>query len=102
MASSATLYFNGKIVTCAGDKPEYAEAVVTNDDSIVFVGALDAAKSTFPNGTPKDLAGKTLVPGFIDPHSHFFQSLVFSTLLTSLHCDLLNAIRAWRMDFGLF
>ena len=36
--SSDKIYHNGPILTMAGDKPTYVEALVVNDGKILFVG----------------------------------------------------------------
>ncbi len=69
--SVETLYFNGDIITMATEKPQYVEALVENEGKIVFVGSLKEAEKTFEAQRKIDLKGKTLLPGFIDPHSHF-------------------------------
>jgi predicted amidohydrolase YtcJ len=67
----ATVYFGGDILTMVGDKPNYVEAVVTQQGKIVFVGDKSAAISNYPAQlTQVDLQGKTLMPGFIEPHVH--------------------------------
>ncbi|MEZ7917274.1 MAG: amidohydrolase [Patiriisocius sp.] len=65
------LYYGGDILTMSGDKPNYVESIVTNSDTIVFVGRLLEAKQLFPNAAQTNLNGKTLLPGFIDAHAHF-------------------------------
>ncbi|GMR17026.1 MAG: amidohydrolase [Gammaproteobacteria bacterium] len=74
-AATVRIYLHGRILTMAGDTPEYAEAVATRDGRIVFVGAEKDALSRYPGAQRRDLAGKTLLPGFIDPHSHFMFAL---------------------------
>jgi predicted amidohydrolase YtcJ len=70
--NTATVYYGGDIITMAGDKPEYAEALVINDGKIVFVGASDEAMDVAGKGHKMiDLKGKTLLPGLIDGHAHF-------------------------------
>lgn len=71
LVSSTQLYYNGDIITMNSEKPEYAEAIVIQNGKIVFVGSKTEAKSKFVNAEKTDLKGKTLLPGFIDPHSHF-------------------------------
>lgn len=73
MSSTETsqLFFNGDIITMNSDTPEYAEAVVEQNGKIVFVGNKKDAESKFSDAKKIDLKGKTLLPGFIDPHSHF-------------------------------
>ena len=69
--SLATLYYGGDIITMSGDEPSYAESIVTNMDSIVFVGTLSEAEELFPSSKKTNLKGTTLLPGFIDAHAHF-------------------------------
>ncbi len=58
-----------------GDKPKYVEAVVVTDGKIVFVGSdSEAMKQKVASTVVKDLGGKTLLPGFVDAHSHFINS----------------------------
>lgn len=68
---SSQLYFNGDIITMEEDTPKYVEAIVTQNGKIVFVGSQSDATSKYKNSEKIDLKGKTLLPGFIDPHSHF-------------------------------
>lgn len=65
------LYYGGDIITMKGDAPSYAEALVTNGKTIMFVGSLNEAKKLFASAQTKNLNGKTLLPGFIDAHAHF-------------------------------
>jgi predicted amidohydrolase YtcJ len=61
----------GPILTMEGAEPATAEAVVVDDGRIVFVGSkADALKRKGGGTVVKDLAGKTLMPGFIDGHAH--------------------------------
>lgn len=71
-----SIYLNGDILTMNGDRPNYAEAVAVKDGKIVFVGEKSQVLKLKGNDTQiKDLQGKTLLPGFIDPHSHFVFAL---------------------------
>ena len=65
------LYFGGDILTMQGTEPNYVEAIVTNADSILFIGRLSESKELFPSVREVNLNGKTLLPGFIDAHAHF-------------------------------
>ncbi len=66
-----TLYFGGDILTMVNDKATYAEAVVEQAGKIVFVGSKSAARKRFMGElTQVDLQGKTMMPGFIEPHVH--------------------------------
>ncbi len=77
--SNQTVYFGGDIVTMDGDKPQYVEAVVEKDGKIAFTGSKAEAMKKFPKAKKTDLQGKTLLPGFIDPHSHFMSAILMST-----------------------
>jgi predicted amidohydrolase YtcJ len=66
------LYSNGDILTMRGPEPEYVESLAVHDGKILFVGPLaEARKLVGPETKTVDLAGKTLLPGFIDTHGHF-------------------------------
>lgn len=68
------LYYGGDIITMK-EENESPEAVITEKDKIVYVGTLDQAQKLCGSDTEKvNLAGKTLMPSFIDAHSHFFQA----------------------------
>ena len=69
------LFFGGDILTMAGPAPEYVDALLVHDGRIVFAGGLEAAKQQQRAPTKLiDLEGKTLLPGFIDSHSHFLMT----------------------------
>ncbi len=68
----ATLWRGGTIITMDGDTPTMAEAVVERDGKIAFVGQeADARVAAGKNAQVHDLKGATLLPGFVDAHSHF-------------------------------
>ncbi|MFO1039960.1 MAG: amidohydrolase family protein [Geminicoccaceae bacterium] len=72
-----TVYFGGDILTMTGDAPGYVEALAVKNGKIVFAGPRDAA-TAMTDGTSRlvDLGGKTLMPAFIDGHSHYINSLL--------------------------
>ncbi len=66
-----TLYHGGTIITMEGDKPTYVEAVIERDGKIIYAGPKSAAINNFAGKTVDvDLQGKTMMPGFIEPHAH--------------------------------
>ena len=68
------IYFGGKIITVNDLQPE-AEAVAIKRGKIVAVGYRDDVMKFKGSKTALiDLAGKTMLPGFIDPHGHVFNS----------------------------
>lgn len=72
-----TIYYNGAILTMAGKEPAYIDALAVKDGRIVFAGSKDEAFALMGNETRLvDLNGKALLPGFIDGHSHYINSLL--------------------------
>lgn len=71
-ANTTTVYFNGDILTMQGDQPEYVEALVVQNDKILFAGKKEQALTQAgTNPALHDLKGTTLMPGFIDSWGHF-------------------------------
>ena len=70
-ASSAdVIFYGGDIVTMNKAQPT-AEAVAIRDGKIIKVGSLSNAKTLQGSDTKLvNLNGKTLLPGFIEPHVH--------------------------------
>lgn len=70
-----TIFFGGPIVTMAPTN-EIAEAVAVRAGQIVGVGSEMTIRAEFEGGDThlRDLAGATLLPGFIDAHGHFLQN----------------------------
>ncbi len=71
LSNNSTLYYNGSILTMAGESPNIDEALVEKSGEIVFVGSLEQAKEIAGNTAEEfDLNGSTLMPGLIEPHLH--------------------------------
>lgn len=69
-SSSATVFTGGPILTMEDGAPT-AEALAVRDGVIVAVGSLDAARAAAGrNAGTVNLEGRTLLPGFFDPHGH--------------------------------
>ncbi len=66
-----TIYYGGDIITMEGDDPSYVEAVIERDGKIIYAGSRAGAVNNFAGKTIEvDLQGKTMMPGFIEPHAH--------------------------------
>jgi predicted amidohydrolase YtcJ len=64
------IYTGGPIVTMV-DEGDRAEALAVKDGKILMTGSTDEVMALQGAGTRVvDLAGRALMPGFIDPHSH--------------------------------
>ncbi len=76
MSEYADLIFeNAEVITCDGLRPR-AEAVATRNGRILLVGSREEADELKGRHTRVlDCQHKTLVPGFIDAHCHFFASV---------------------------
>ena len=75
--TAQSIYFGGDILTMAGDAPTYVEALAVKDGKIVFAGSTDQAMAMKGDATRVvDLEGRTLMPAFIDAHSHYINSLL--------------------------
>ena len=84
LAAPATVYSGGDILTMKGPTPAYVEALVEKDGKILYVGKRsDALRAAGKDARQVNLAGTTLMPGFIDAHGH----LVYATH-TMLDADL--------------
>lgn len=67
---SATIFTGGPILTMDDAAPS-AEAIAVRNGVIVAVGSLDAARAAAGrNVETVNLDGRTLAPGFFDPHGH--------------------------------
>ena len=106
--NGVTVYSGGDILTMAGAETAYAEALAVRDGKILAVGTrAEVAKAAGAGATQVDLAGKTLVPGFIDGHSHllnYADSLVQANLspppiggVTKI-ADIIEALRKLKSD----
>ncbi len=75
--AKTTIYTNGSIITM-GTHNSVVEAMVVRQGKILGVGNSDALSRRYGRGASVvDLEGKTIVPGFIDAHSHFPASGAF-------------------------
>lgn len=65
------IFINGKIITVDSSN-SIAEAVAVKDGKILAVGnSKDLLELKGSNTIVQDLAGKTMIPGLVDGHSHF-------------------------------
>ncbi|RYD40237.1 MAG: amidohydrolase, partial [Verrucomicrobiaceae bacterium] len=73
--SADTIYSGGDIITINDASPA-AEALAVKDGKILAVGTkADVLKHQGKATKMVDLGGKTMLPGFIDGHSHFINAL---------------------------
>jgi hypothetical protein len=67
-----TIYYGGDILTMVGNKPQYVQRLAVIDGKIVYAGSAKGLGGLKGAGTKVvNLNGKTLIPGFVDAHSHY-------------------------------
>lgn len=86
------IFFGGQIITMDESFP-LAEAVATKWDRIAAVGSNQEILNLAGEKTERiDLAGKTLLPGFIEPHNHFSVAGIYSLLYVNLQSPPLGPV----------
>ena len=76
----ASLWHDGTIITMDGPAPRTVQAVVVRGGKIVFAGSeARARKIAGPRAEDHDLHDATMLPGFIDAHSHFSMLMQVNT-----------------------
>ncbi|WP_027639613.1 amidohydrolase [Clostridium cadaveris] len=93
------IYYNGEILTMENNN--YVEAIFVRDGIIENVGTKEEILEKKGNDTEViDLEGKTLIPAFIDPHSHitaFASTLVSVDLSGAASFDeIIEKIKAFK------
>lgn len=76
MTTAADCIYTGGDIVTVDDAAPTADAVAVKDGRIVAVGGIDVVAShRGPDTREVNLGGATLLPGFIDPHSHYINSI---------------------------
>ena len=74
-SNPADIIFTNAAVLTMNDAQPTAKAVAVKDGKILAVGAAaDVEKFKGDSTQVRDLNGKTLLPGFVDPHGHMFNA----------------------------
>ena len=107
--NKSQIFFNGDIITMAGDKPNYVQSILVENGKIAFVGSLAKARSISPNSSEVNLKGKTLLPGFIDAHGHAY-STGLQAVATNLYSkpdgnvnnipQLIQSLKSWMLSIN--
>ncbi|RXG13350.1 hypothetical protein DSM03_10476 [Leeuwenhoekiella aestuarii] len=66
------IFINGKVYT-VDEEFARAEAFAIKDGKFIGVGLADSIQANYKSGQIHDLKGKTVLPGLIDAHCHFFR-----------------------------
>lgn len=79
-AQPTSLWHHGTIITMDGPAPRTVQAVVVSGGKILFAGTeVQARKIAGPRAEDHDLHGATMLPGFVDAHSHFSMLMQVNT-----------------------
>jgi predicted amidohydrolase YtcJ len=102
--SNADIVFrNGAVFTVSGGR-EWARAVAVRDKHIVYVGDDAGVRSFIGPGTRVvDLAGKMLLPGFVEGHIHPVAGAAMTRgvdLQFDSRDEMLEALKAYRAKLG--
>jgi predicted amidohydrolase YtcJ len=85
------IYVNGTVITMNG--AQIVQAVAVRGDRIVGAGSnADIRKMGGPRATVIDLKGKTMLPGFIDAHSHLTMAGDWALFMVNLSAPPLGKI----------
>lgn len=92
------LFFGGSILTMTKDGA-YAQALLEEKGKIAYVGSLEKARSLAGRQVETvDLAGRALLPAFLDAHSHLTMAARFSTGVDLSGCtDIPQITQALRV-----
>lgn len=104
--STEKLFYGGSILTMEGMQPKYAEALLVKDGKIVFVGSKQQAEQLANTQVQYiNLNNKTLLPSFIDAHSHV-NMVGFHQMVANLYPmpdgsvsdinSLVNVMNTWK------
>lgn len=93
------LYYGGDILPMTG-RGSRAEALVEEDGRIAYVGPLDEAHTVYPHASKIDLAGACLMPGLIDPHSHFTGTNQYMLAAQLDQCESFDELVATLRQFA--
>ncbi|MDW4547908.1 amidohydrolase [Defluviimonas sp. D31] len=78
--TAATVFTGGTILTVDADFSE-AEAIAIRGNTILAVGSdADARNAAGEDARIIDLAGRTMLPGFIDPHTHVISGAMIDAI----------------------
>ena len=92
-----TMIIHGGTIYTVDSAQTTIEAVVTKNETILFAGGFEEAKSYQNEQTELiDLKGKTMTPGLIEGHGHFmglgYNELELNLMNTRSYQDIVDAV----------
>ncbi len=98
--SPTLIFYNGNVLTMDKDQPQ-ANAIALADDKILAVGSdVDILALKLPATQVIDLQGRTMMPGFIDTHSHLLTEGVNNPAIGSIQKAQELALQAGITTLG--
>ena len=99
------LYVNGTILTMEAEN-DTAEAVLTEDGYIRCAGSREEVlRAAAPDAQEIDLQGRTMMPAFIDGHSHITMAMQMSQAADLTECEdfdeMIRLLRAYKEENGI-
>ena len=71
-----TVLTGATIVTMASDRRVLQDAAIAFDDTIQAVGPTESVLTAHPGAEVVDCRGSVILPGFVNTHSHLFQTML--------------------------
>lgn len=95
------LYYNGNIYTMASEG-ERVDALLTEDGVIKAVGSYEKLRKENTDASATDLRGRTLMPAFVDGHSHFLMAMQIGMMADLTGCsdfeDIVSVMKEFIRD----
>ncbi|MDO8047427.1 amidohydrolase [Janthinobacterium sp. SUN211] len=98
LTPQATIFHNGNIHTMAADGSDQVAALGIAGGTIIATGTLDEVRQAMQphQASEVDLDGRTLLPGFVEPHMHILPSALYKSWLSLT--PFLSAPRQQELD----
>jgi predicted amidohydrolase YtcJ len=97
-SQSATILFNGTILTLAGSARPVTAVAIAGGKILATAASLSDLQSRYPGAATHDLHGATLAPGFVEAHAHISQVLLNLVSHDLSHCKTLHELEVTLRD----
>ena len=96
---------NGRVFTRDENNPYIENGAVLIDGKVIKeIGKTDELKAKYPDAQYKDAKGRLVMPGFINPHMHYYSTFARGMFLdnppATMFSDILKGLW-WRLDRAL-
>ena len=93
---------NGRVFTRDENNPYIENGAVLIDGKVIKeIGKTDELKAKYPDAEYKDAKGRLVMPGFINPHMHYYSTFARGMFLdnppATMFSDILKGLW-WRLD----